>query len=40
VHPEVLRDEDREKRKGEAETEDGGELGEPQGGEIALPVDR
>jgi hypothetical protein len=34
----VVRDEDRNKGKRKAETEDRGELGEPERGEVAPPV--
>src|SRR6266849_3685689 len=39
-HAEVLRDEDRKEWKSEAETEDGGELGEPQRDQVSPPIDR
>jgi len=40
MHAQVFVQKDREEGEGEAETEDGGELGEPQRGEVAPPVDR
>jgi hypothetical protein len=39
VHPEVVRDEDRQEREGEAEAEDRGELGKPERRQVAPPVD-
>jgi hypothetical protein len=38
VHAEVLGEEEREERKREAEPEDRGELREPEGDQVALPV--
>src|SRR5258707_406492 len=39
-HAEVPRDGDRKGWESEAETEDGGELGEPQRGQVSPPIDR
>jgi hypothetical protein len=39
MYPKVLRYEDRKEGKGEAEPENRGELGEPEGSEVAPPID-